>query len=313
MKRYFRLLIFLFLPFAFGSAQSVSVHGLQALTAPGSGIYAFPQISGDGSKVFFTTPNHKGLYMMDLKRGEEKIRLCEEPGAGYQPLINPDGSEVIYRSYTLDKGRRFYSLIKIFTNTKQTTILEKHVRTLSVAQAVNQNSLGYVRNGAFQEEAEAESLDKYVSGKNRPIVLIENKKIALYLSGQKKILQPAGPGSYIWPEISPDGKKLLFKKLGDACYVSDFEGTIISSLGNINAPHWSPDGKWVVYMADKDNGFRLTASEIHIKSIDGGKDLTLTHTADVIELYPRWGRDNKTIVFCTARGQIYLMHLKWEQ
>ena len=308
---YFRSLIFLLLSFAFSPAQTVSVKSVEPLTTAQDGIFSFPQFSRDGTKIIFTTPSHKGLYIMDIKE-RKIIRLSNEPGAGYQPWINGDGSEVIYRTYQLEKGRRFYSLIKFNTNALQKKVLENHVRSLSTPQYLNQGEVGYIKSRTLLKKIEALSLNKKVISHWETLVLIENRKLALFMDGQKKILQPAGPGSYIWPEIAPDGRRLLFKKLGDSCYISDLQGKIILSLGNIDAPHWSPDGEWIVYMADKDDGYRLTASEIHLIRSDGRKNITLTHTNDVIELYPRWGKDNNTIIFCSAKGQIFLMELEWK-
>ncbi len=65
-------------------------------------------------------------------------------------------------------------------------------------------------------------------------------------------------------------------------------------------------------MDDKDDGYKLISSEIHIINVESKKDYKLTDTIDRIEIYPQWGPDKNSIVFSSARGQIFLMHLKWD-
>ena len=76
---------------------------------------------------------------------------------------------------------------------------------------------------------------------------------------------------YLWASLSPDQSKILFTKAGEGTYTSDLQGNILVEFGNANAPRWSPDGNWIVYMNDKDNGYYYTASEIFVVSADGSK------------------------------------------
>ena len=93
---------------------------------------------------------------------------------------------------------------------------------------------------------------------------------------------------------------------GGGTYICDLSGKILVDLGNIHAPKWSPDGKWIVYMDDKDDGYNFTSSEIHVISSDGKWDIPLTSTENEIELYPAWGPQNE-IVYSTESGRIYLL------
>ena len=297
--------------YANGNGQTVAVTETKALTGTQDGEFCFPQMNRQGGKVFFSTPNYVGLYEYDLAQGRLSV-LNTEMGAGYHYSINSEGTEGVYRTYEISNGRRYFSLIKQDFKSLKKTVLEKSQRDLTPAAYVNEQTIAYAKNNALQARQLKPSLNKSGSPAEPLFVCIENKKIALFDDKGKKVLEPRGTGSYIWPEISPDGQKLLFKKPGDGCYVSDLQGNVLSSLGNINAPHWSPDGKWVVYMDDRDDGYRLLASEIHIKNIETKEDIQLTDSKERIEIYPQWGADINTIVFATAKGQIYLMQLKWK-
>ena len=292
-------------------AQDVRVVSIEAVTKVSDGIFCCPQMDESGTGLFFTTPGYKGLYYYDLIK-QNRIQISDDLGAGYEPAINSDGTETLYRTYSIKDGRRYYSIVKVNTRTKEKTLLENARRVLSVPRLFTDGTIAYSLHSILKKNTRYTIRpDKQNSG-TQAAVFIENRKIALFVNGQKRLLEPRGSGSYIWPEISPSGKHLLFKKLGDGCYVSDLEGRIISSLGNINAPQWSPDGYHIVYMKDTDDGRRITSSEIHIINADGSNDVQLTSTENSIELYPRWGNDTNTIVFSTAKGQIYLMHLEWK-
>jgi Tol biopolymer transport system component len=144
-----------------------------------------------------------------------------------------------------------------------------------------------------------------------PVVTTEKGNLVIHQDGEKRILKPLGEGHYIWPSLSPDKKRLLFTKSGDGTYISDLNGNIEVSLGYANAPQWSPDGRWVSYMDDKDDGHQYLSSEIYITSIDGETRYQLTESKS-IDMFPSWSPDGTKIAFHTTRSEIYLIHLKFD-
>ena len=310
--KYTQLFLALFLIWALrAGAQNVRVVSNEAVTSEADGSYYSPQMDKSGNRIFFTTSGYKGLYFYDLHSAQIK-RVSDAFGAGYEPALKEDGRAVVYRTYVLKNGRRFYSIENANVRSGEKTVLQKEVRALSTPRLFPDGTIAYSLHSQLKKDNRlAPAAQKQISAAETA-VFIENRQIVLYKNNRKHILEPRGPGSYIWPELSPSGTYLLFKKLGDGCYVSDLQGNIISSLGNLNAPHWSPDGKFIVYMKDKDDGSRILSSEIHIIQADGSKDIPLTFTEDKIELYPRWGNDSDTIIYNTEKGQIYLMRLEWK-
>ncbi len=311
MKYKIVFLALFIIPALNAAAQNVRVVSNEALTNEADGMFCCPQMDKTGNKLFFTTPGYKDLYYYDLINPEID-RIAEGFGAGYEPALNNDGTETVCRTYTIKDGRRFYSIININTQTKEKTVLQKERRALSVPRIFADGTIAYALHSSLKKNTKFTSQKKKQNPETQKAVFIENQTIVLFEGDKRRTIEPRGPGSYIWPELSPSGKSLLFKKLGDGCYVSALNGQILSSLGNINAPHWSPDGKHIVYMADTDDGQQITASEIHIMKADGSHDIQLTATEDKMELYPRWGNDSNTIIYNTEKGQIYLMRLEWK-
>ncbi|HEX2982045.1 MAG TPA: hypothetical protein VHO28_00735 [Ignavibacteriales bacterium] len=140
-------------------------------------------------------------------------------------------------------------------------------------------------------------------------LLNESGAMVLVRNGYKKTIEPFGKNIYIWPSLSPDGTKILFTLASKGTFISDLEGNILVSLGKANAPQWSPDGKWIVYMDDYDNGSSFTRSDLFAVSADGSVKVDLSYGEDEIEMYPQWSADGSKIVYHTDSGKIMLLNL----
>ncbi|HLF20045.1 MAG TPA: hypothetical protein VI704_04575, partial [Bacteroidota bacterium] len=70
---------------------------------------------------------------------------------------------------------------------------------------------------------------------------------------------------------------------------------------------WSHDGKWIAFMDEQDDGYRILASDIFLISPDGKKTHQLTETAGSIELNPQCSPTEKKIVYHTLDGRIFIV------
>jgi hypothetical protein len=82
----------------------------------------------------------------------------------------------------------------------------------------------------------------------------------------------------------------------------------LHDLGRINAPKWFND-RLVIGMDDKDDGHRITSSELVSYSLGDKTKKTLTATPDRSEMFP-FGAGNRKIAFCTDKGEIYIMKVR---
>ncbi len=303
-----RMFFFILIVFvALTSAQTFRVESVKPLTTPEEGQYFFPTVGPDGETVYFTGMNYTGLYARNMKSGSI-VTITEDPGAGYNPVISEDGEMVYYRTYQYKGMRRYSSLISYDQQDRRKQTLESEVRDLSFPILTPDGHINYTVDSKLKAIASAGLSEQHGNGQG-PVVYIERRKIILYTGDERKELEPLGPGIYVWPSLSPQGDRLLFTKGGEGTFVTDLDGNILSELGMANAPKWSPDGNWIVYMDDKDDGHQILSSEIFVVKSDGSERIKLTDTTDKIEMYPSWGTDNSTLVYALDRGQIMIMRL----
>ncbi len=301
--KHIRLLISVLLIFsATGFGQQINVLETVAITA-GNRDFTSPQFSPDGSKILFTRSGLRGLWLYDLS-DKSIMQLNDHPGAGYEPVFTKDGRRIIFRVDEYIKMRKYSALAIQTIGDKKIEYLSEKMRFLSPALSLNGNRVAAVAD----KEVRTFSIDKKESaqsvGLQEPVTYIEDQKIALVKDGRKAILAPFGDGNYIWSSLSSDKTRLLFTFAGRGTFIADLSGNIISELGIARAPKWSPDGKWVVYMLDEDDGHVVTASDIWAVSADGKTRIQLTKTKDIKEMYPAWSPSMDKIAFDTVDGRI---------
>lgn len=106
------------------------------------------------------------------------------------------------------------------------------------------------------------------------------------------------------PQISPDGSKIIYvrnfmdittDKFYSNLWIINFNGTdnrpLTSGLYQDSSPRWSPDGRQIIYLSDKDG-----KPQIHKRWMDTGETVVLTNL-----LFPptniTWSPDSKWIAF----------------
>ena len=109
-----------------------------------------------------------------------------------------------------------------------------------------------------------------------------------------KVLRFDGPPS-------PDGRKIGFADKDFQLWIFDAEAKALKKIASSNngMPHdlaWSPDARWLAYVADADNLFQ----QILIYDTESGK--TFEATDDRVDSYdPAWSPDGKWLYFLSDR------------
>jgi Tol biopolymer transport system component len=280
-----------------------------------------PSFSPDGKKIIYHSDTsyyseeyplkkkitkRSKLFVLDLIENK-RVCLTEDSYSESFGRFSPDGNRIVFQrenSLPLDSGGTL--------NPEQDLIL----RDLKTGQEEQLTSdKGYEGLASFYPDGQDIA---YVKDYSIYVMDLKSRKTKnIYSSGEniltklqvKPLLRPISP---FYPNISPDGKKIVFQAGFDQrkIYLMDLKSSKATCLtyGEENElyPSFSPDGKKILFVLE---------NELYLMDINGKNRIKLTNDGTE-KKNPTFSPDGKTIAFC-AKGQnqddhyfeIYLLHL----
>ncbi len=283
--------------------QSIKVRSVKRVTPEDNGSYLLTGVVPGTGYLLVAGGGYNGLSLLDIRRGTLR-RVTDEPGAGYEPAVTADGKKIIYRSDSYSDNMKFSSVFSYDITTGARNVLMENGRDVP-SPAVAGNSVLLKSEEVMKVEQAGPELK---SGGSGLFLVIEEMMPVLYRDGERKALMPNGDGFYIWASLSPDATMILYNYQGRGTYICDLSGNVMHDLGRINAPRWFND-RLVIGMDDKDDGHRITSSELVYYSLGDRKRVSLTSTPDRSEMFP-FATGNRRIAFCTDNGEIFIMKVR---
>jgi dipeptidyl aminopeptidase/acylaminoacyl peptidase len=252
-----------------------------------------PVFSNDGKYLLFTS--YDGAAYYDIEK--EKLNYFSGSASDYS--MDSDGN-IRFRVDSFVDGMKMNSVKEFDTKTGKTvTILDK--KRLDIVPNITDHGVYYIEKNAVKTNT---MLAKTVS---KPVVMSYDRSLLLYSYGTAKTLKPAGEDKfYIWPSLSPDNSMICFVDINDL-YVTDLNGKVKFKINEARAPKWSPDGKWIAFMRDSDDGHAFISSDIYVVRVSDQKVIKLTDTDDRIEMNPSWSQDGQKIVCEDAQNDEILI------
>lgn len=115
-------------------------------------------------------------------------------------------------------------------------------------------------------------------------------------------------GTWLSPDLSPDGRRIAFELLGDL-YLLDARGgrarAIATGMAFDSQPTFSPDGRRIAFLSD-----RSGAENIWISGPDGSDPRQITHfREDALLISPSWSADGRTIFVSRQRTEYMSVEL----
>ncbi len=283
------------------SAQLVEVESARRVELPQGVIAVIPTISPDGSFVVLSEAGSNALRRVDLADGT--VSLVTTNGQGSDVTITDDGSQIVFRQVTTDRNHlRRTALKAVETATGTERELIGPSRRLNTGVALAGTSVTAVENGRVKARNLAGG-----RAEQAPLVSINYGHLDYTVGGRTTTLDPQGRGSYLWPQLSPDGTKVVYYLAGRGCFVCNVDGSDVRSLGMLRAAKWL-DNNTVVGMNDVDDGHMVTSSSLIASNLEGVRQ-ALT-PSDVIALYPSITADGKKIAYVSEAGEIFVLNLK---
>lgn len=289
-----KILFSLFLIASLGmNAQILNVKSTTKVAIPAGVKVSTAQLSPDGKWAVISHQSSMGLDKIDLSTN--KLTRISDTGNGFDLKISGDNKTVIFResNYGADK-RRYTTLKSVNISTGVTKVVSPTTRDTRVfatdaAKALKANA------GAFVGEAV------------RPIASINRGSMYITKNGITTLVAPQGVEgkSYLWPQVSPDGKKILYFVVGEGCYVCNIDGSNPVAQGVLRAAVWY-DNSIIVGMDHKDDGVKTTSSKLIAKNISSKTTQVLT-VSSVKAMYPSTA--NGKISFVTPEGELFVLNV----
>ncbi len=125
---------------------------------------------------------------------------------------------------------------------------------------------------------------------SEPRALARRDDIWLVAEGEERRLTQ-GEDRFFDPVVSPDGRWLAFSGLVTGLHVMDLQSGRLWHLGSGRWPSWHPDGDWLAFERNTDDGLRLTGAELLLWHPTLGAPLALTDDAGSQDRFPTFSPD----------------------
>lgn len=244
---------------------------------------AFVARVGNGTRIFVAAADGSGARRLTA---DERIELA--------PVWSPDGRSIAHYSRPVSGGAIELRVTEV--DSGRSTTLASNPADMG-PQPPSWSSDG--KRLAFSARDD-----------NRPHGWV----VSLAGGTPRNLTKPSGARAAHWPQLSPDGRKLLWvadRRERLPVVVTDVEtGESVELTKEQNTANesarWSPDGRSIVFASTRDT-VGLPQNDIFVMDADGANVRNLSrHPGEDFD--PRWSADGRSIVFASLRSGTSLLY-----
>ncbi len=310
-----------------------------------------PRLSPDGRQVAYTVTaldakeddSDADVYLVSTEGGEH-LRLTSSKKEETSPRFSPDGAWIAFLSDRDGKKTQVYLLSRKGGEAVKFTDFKASVSDLAWSPDSKRLALVVSDVDPDAEDEEEATKDDEKKKTAKPIVLRRlqfkrdregylrevRKHVHVFDVEKKTSVQvTSGPFDDTSPAWSPDGQSIVFvsnrtlpdpdrSQNADVFVVPARAGevprAVVTGPEEDSAPRFSPDGKWIAYVAGGDpKDLWYGASHVAVAPVAGGPPRPLTAALDRNVASPRFTPDGRAVVFLLEdRGNRHLARVPAE-
>ncbi len=286
-----------------------------------------------------TDRGHTDLWLVPTAGGEAR-KLTHHEASSSSPAWSPDGRWIAFVSARNDDGAQVWLLPMAGGEPRQLTRLQGGARSpvwsadgsvLAVTSEVwpeDDAVAGAMRNLAesaskssalIYDELMYRHWDRWEDGKRSHVYAVDPETgESRHLTPGPYDTPPLGLGGFQDYALSPDGSELAFVRntdvptavgTGNDVWLVSTDGgeprLLTDSDGNDNAPQYSPDGRWIAYLAQERPGFEADRTVLMLYDRRSGERRALTADFDRSVNSYEWAPDSRTIWF-NAQDEVHV-------
>lgn len=253
------------------------------------------------------------VYLQNIQQVTSSLMGFDKAGEAY---FSPDGESIIFQAVPI--GKKDYQIYTMNLNTRSPVM---------VSTGRGRCTCGFYRpdgkkiifassheSPLIDEEAPYKTSNNYVWDLTPYMQIYEAE-----LDGSDLKCLTSGPAYHAECGYSPDGKNIVYASNESGSmniYIINADGSNARRLTHTDHSYnggsfFSPDGKWIVFRADREKKDIL---QLFLISIDGTQEKQLTNNEHV-NWAPFWHPNNKIIAYTTSKHghrayQIYLLDVE---
>lgn len=273
-----------------------------------------PRWSPNGNVIAMTGDHYTGIQLYQLQ-DQNVITLTSDRAAGFGLSWSPDGETMVSRVARFENKRRLNAIKLYRINQKNDRILLDYTPDTPglPAWTADGSAVLTLVNDEVELFAVSDIPTVQRIAPESPIPLVNGDEMVIVRASDSgdRIVKTRTRSRILNAVLSPDGKKIAYEVYGGSMHVMNIDGSDDVDLGPGFRPRWHPDSKHLVYMITRDDGHRITESDLYTIRIDGQDKTRLQFSENRLEMNPDWSPDGHWIAYDVSElGAVYRVEVQ---